>query len=113
MSKTIKEMNEDFEKTHDVEEITYISKGVHTYYVKYKLGELVWLAQFDNKCEEKTYDTILSKYRFRPIQGKINAIIIKPECTYYQLEGRKGTYMEPLVFRTKKACEKDCDRRNI
>lgn len=112
MSKSVSEMVKAYEDTHSAEEITYVERGVRTHYSKFTLGEIVWIALFSNKCEEEAYDTILNQFKFRPVQGKISAVIIKSEGIYYQVEGRKGTFIENLVFLSKEDCIKECNSRN-
>lgn len=80
----------------------------------HKVGDMVYLAHFSGKSDERLFGSILEKYMFRPFYTKVKEVLISSDNSIlYRLEScQQACFRESLIADTLEECKRICDTLN-
>ena len=83
----------------------------HNNYHRFVANEKVWFIEFNSKHENKTFESIIDLYKFRPSQGTIKEVILN-DIVRYRLKENHNIYEEDMICKTYDEALAKCDDMN-
>ena len=83
----------------------------HNTYHKFVTNEKVWFIDFNSKHENKTFESIVDLYKFRPSQGTIKEVILN-DIVRYRLKENHNIYEEDMICKTYDEALAKCEDMN-
>lgn len=103
---------EDNSDNEDIKELGEEHHGILTTQHKYAPGDKVWVAKFTQERDSKGFSQLINSFRFSPMQGEIEKIMITDKVRY-KLKNVAGSNIdEEDVCWTQQECVELCKKKN-